>query len=110
VPFLDRKSYHGEKERLFTAIAIFLLIYIFVFTILGYIPSEAESMPARQNPDNTATVGFANEESQTTLTPNRILGLIGFWSILLFIIVFLILKMRHYDQLAEQRYYGEQIE
>jgi cytochrome b6 len=112
VPFLDRKAYHGEREKLFIAIALFLLVYIFVFTILGYIPAGVESMPARQNPDNTVTVGAANAnaDSQTTLTQNRILGLIGFWSILLSIIVFLILKIRHYDQLAKQGYYGTKIE
>ncbi|HIE29649.1 TPA: cytochrome bc complex cytochrome b subunit [Candidatus Poribacteria bacterium] len=107
VPFLDRKSHRGEREKLFTAVAIFLLVYIFVFTILGYIPTGAENILAIQNPENTVTVEEANvNESHPTLAQNRILGLIGFWSILLFIIVFLMLKIRHYDQLAEQGYYN----
>lgn len=106
-PFLDRKSQRGEREKLFTAIAIFLMVYIFVFTILGYIPTGMKSSPVIQNPENTVTVEEANvNESYPTLTQNRIFGLIGFWSILLFIIVFLVLKIRHYDQLAERGYYN----
>ena len=109
VPFLDRKAYRGERDKLFTAIAIFLLVYIVAFTISGYVPTGAESSASTQNPENTATSEEANadEEIHPTLNRNRILGLIGFWSVLLFIIVFLVLKIRHYDQLAEQGYYGK---
>jgi len=108
VPFLDRKAYRNERSRLFTAIAIFLLVYIVAFTITGYIPTGSKISEATQNPENTAISEGANvdEEIHPTLTKNRILGLIGFWSILFFIIAFLILKIRHYDQLARQGYYG----
>jgi cytochrome b6 len=112
VPFLDRKAYRGEMGKLFTAIAIFLLVYIVAFTILGYIPTEAESRVAIQNLENTSKSEETNAEIEIhpTLTINRILGLIGFWSILLFTIVFLFLKIRHYDKLAEQGYYGKYLE
>jgi cytochrome b6 len=108
VPLLDRKAYRDEKDKLFTAMAIFLLVYIVAFTITGYIPTGAESSEATQNLENTAISEEANvdEEIQPTLTKNRILGLIGFWIILIFIIAFLVLKIRHYDQLARQGYYG----
>jgi quinol-cytochrome oxidoreductase complex cytochrome b subunit len=98
--------------KLFTAIAIFLLVYIVAFTILGYIPTEAESRVAIQNLENTSKSEETNAEIEIhpTLTINRILGLIGFWSILLFTIVFLFLKIRHYDKLAEQGYYGKYLE
>jgi quinol-cytochrome oxidoreductase complex cytochrome b subunit len=110
VPFLDRKAYRGEMGKLFTAIAILILAYIVALTIIGYIPTEAKSSVATQNPGNvviSSEKGNAGEEIYSTLTINRILGLLGFWSILLFIIIFLILKIRHYDQLAEQGYYGK---
>lgn len=112
VPFLDRRAYRGEKDKLFTAIAILLLVYITAFTIIGYIPTGAKSSVATKNLGNAAisSEGNAGEEIPPTLTINLILGLIGFWSILLFTIVFLVLKIRHYDQLAEQGYYGENVE
>ena len=111
VPFLDRKAYRGKKDKLFTAIAIFLLVYIVAFTITGYIPTGSKSSEATQNPANTAISEEANvdEEIHPTLTKNRILGLIGFWSILIFIIAFLVLKIRHYDGLARQGYYRKEM-
>jgi cytochrome b6 len=37
IPFWDRKSARGERNRLITYVAIFVLMYIIVFTILGYL-------------------------------------------------------------------------
>jgi cytochrome b6 len=36
VPFLDRRSSRGERSPVFTAIAIAGLLYLVVFTIVGY--------------------------------------------------------------------------
>jgi quinol-cytochrome oxidoreductase complex cytochrome b subunit len=36
VPFLDGRSSRGEKSPLFTAVALFGLAYLLVFTLLGH--------------------------------------------------------------------------
>jgi cytochrome b6 len=37
IPFWDRKSSRGERNRLFSYVGILVLMYIVVFTILGYL-------------------------------------------------------------------------
>jgi cytochrome b6 len=37
IPFWDRKSSRGERTRVFSYVGIFVLMYIMVFTILGYL-------------------------------------------------------------------------
>lgn len=37
VPFIDKKSARGEKNRLLTYIGLFVVVYIIVFTILGWL-------------------------------------------------------------------------
>jgi cytochrome b6 len=37
IPFWDRKSSRGERNRLVSYIGIFVMVYIIVFTILGYL-------------------------------------------------------------------------
>ncbi len=36
IPFLDRRTARGEQSRLFTWIAIVTIVYMIVFTVLGY--------------------------------------------------------------------------
>jgi cytochrome b6 len=37
IPFWDRRSAHGERNRFITYVGIFAVMYIIVFTILGYL-------------------------------------------------------------------------
>jgi quinol-cytochrome oxidoreductase complex cytochrome b subunit len=39
VPFLDKKTARGEPSPLFRLIGIGVIVYIAVFTALGYLPS-----------------------------------------------------------------------
>ena len=94
VPILDRRARKGDIGRLFTAIAILLIVYFLGLTIIGYL-AETPQQPVAQ----TA------EEVHIAPNLNRILALIGFWCVLVFIISFLFLKVRHYDRLSEQGYW-----
>ena len=107
VPFLDRKAHRSEKGYLFQAIAIVLMLYFVLFTLIGYISSasQAKTTITSESAHTMTDVAEAMEKLQQPLTFNHILGLIGFWSILLFVIVFLLLKIRHYDQLVKRGYY-----
>jgi cytochrome b6 len=41
LPFFDKKSNRGEPNRLYTWIGLFVIVYIIVFTIIGYVaPGE----------------------------------------------------------------------
>jgi cytochrome b6 len=37
IPFWDRKSSRGERNRLINYVGVFVVMYIIVFTILGYL-------------------------------------------------------------------------
>ena len=37
VPFWDKKSSRGEQNRLLTYIGLFVVVYIIIFTILGWL-------------------------------------------------------------------------
>jgi len=97
LPFLEKRTLHGKIKRLFTVIAILLIVYFVALTIIGYLAKDSHQPVAQ-----------AAEEIQMTPNLNRILALIGFWCVLIFIISFLFLKVRHYDRLAEQGYWDSE--
>jgi len=94
LPSLEKRARRSKIKRLFTAIAIFLMVYFVALTIIGYIA-----------PDSHQPVTQPDEQVRITPDLNHILALIGFWCVLIFIISFLALKVRHYDELAEQGYW-----